>query len=161
MTHPAGELATASQHPTLAVVALVVTVVGLYVVVPGALAVWLRWRRRRKLRCCPVCGAAAIREVDCEAISIFAVRARVRCGQCETWRSLDSTPAEQRSHARRLDRDRRRIRGQALRLEARRRSLDVRAFITELQAEIAGADDFLARTCPPRTPTRRPGDARG
>jgi hypothetical protein len=101
---------------------------------------------RRRLRRCPVCGARAIRAAGYREIDVIQTRAALQCGQCGLWRRLNVTRAEQHSHDRRIERDRRRMRRTMLRLETERSSLEVRAFVTALRADVEGADDFLAVT---------------
>ena len=88
------------------------------ILVPTALGLRAHWRARRELRRCPICNADAIRETSCHEVNVLMVRVVMQCGQCGTWRRLERTPAEQRSHDRQLKRDQRRIRSQMVRLEA-------------------------------------------
>jgi hypothetical protein len=144
----------AAGHAPPAVTVLAATVLALTVLVPVAMVVLSTWASRRKLRGCPLCRAQAVRTYAAETAQLGQLRVSLQCGQCGTWRRVLTDGIDQRAHARRLERDRRGIRTDMLRLEAERRWLDMRAFIALLRSEIVGAEDFLART-------RAPVPARG
>ena len=147
MTRPtADSAAAASGHAPPAVVVIVAAVVVLALLVPFALAIRANRRERRALRLCPVCGDGAIRETTGEAITVLQTRVVLQCGQCGTWRRLTTSSDEQRAHTRRLERDQDRIRRQATCLEKHLLRLEFLAFAAELQRDVAGAEDFLART---------------
>jgi hypothetical protein len=119
VTHGTGEAAAAAAHNGRPVLALLVSaLVAVGVLVPVALGLRAQWRARRELRHCPICNADAIREATCHEVNVLMVRVVMQCGQCGTWRRLTRTPAEQRSHDRRLKRDQRRIRSELVDLEA-------------------------------------------
>ena len=88
----------------------------LFVLSVRAARVDQRWLRR-----CPSCGARAVREARYHEIDVLQTRVALECGQCGLWRRLKVTRAEQHSHTRRLERDRRCIRKAAVRLESGRR----------------------------------------
>ena len=152
MTRPTGESAAAATgHASPTVAMIIAGVVVLAMLVPLALAVRSHRRARRRLRSCPVCGGGAIRETTGEAITVFETRVVLQCGQCGTWRRMITSPDEQRAHGRRLERDQNRIRRDAACLEKHLRTLEFLAFADELRADIAGAEDFMARTRAART----------
>ena len=97
----------------------------------------------------PVCGDSAVRNTGSESVGFVESEVALQCGQCAAWRRLVVNQGDERAHARRLRRERRRIRKLMLRLEAERRALDMHAFIGLLRADILGAQDFLAVTRPP------------
>ena len=161
VTRAYGDFAsTAPGHAPPVVVALACGFLVVCALLPLLLVMRCAWSARRSLGGCPVCGGHAVREGDAERLGFVDARVSLQCGQCGVWRRLVVNQADQRAHTRRLARDRRRIRGSLLRLEGRRRELEMRAFILRLRAEIAGAEDFLAITCPPPSawPARRPHD---
>jgi hypothetical protein len=147
--------ATAAGHAPTIIVVLACGFLVVCALVPLLLVARCAWSARRALSGCPVCGGHAVREGEAERLRFADAQVSLQCGQCGVWRRLVVNQADQRAHTRRLARDRRRIRGSLLRLEGRRREHEMRAFIRRLRSEIAGAEDFLAITCPP--PGVRPG----
>ena len=150
--------ATGHAPPIVAILAgaflVLCTVLPLLVVVRSACCA------RRRLRACAVCGDRAVRDCGRERVSYFEAMVMVQCGQCGTWRRLVVNQTDAQAHTRKLERDRERIQKLMGRLERSRRELDIRTFITLLRSEVAGAEDFLAVTCPPARPLRhrrRPG----
>jgi hypothetical protein len=115
----------------------------------------------RNLRRCPRCHARAVRATGYREIDVLQAMVALQCGQCGVWRRLQVTRVEQRTHSRRVERDRRRIRRTMARLESERRSRDILTFVTVLRSDIGGAEDFLAMTCAPRAFARRPRYPRG
>ena len=144
MTLP-GLAATASNSdPAVALAILSALALGMAVLVGLGLRIVIR--DRRALRFCPRCGADAIAEEAVEGVDVIQVRAVVRCGQCGTWRRLLTTRSEQEAHEHRLEQHRGYIREGVGRLDAERSVYEIGAFITVLRSDIAGAEDFLART---------------
>jgi len=94
---------------------------------------------------CPVCGSDAIRDVRVEPVDRPLVQCLVRCGQCETCRSLFDTGRAVRRVERRLRRKRRRDRRRIAR-EARawRTGVALEVWLVGLAAEravVVGDDD--------------------
>jgi hypothetical protein len=140
-----GLAATASNSdPAAALAILSSLVLGMAVLV--GLGLRIVTRDRRALRFCPRCGADAVAEETVERIDAIQVRAVVRCGQCGTWRRLLTTRTEHEAHEHRVEQHRGSIREGIGRLEAERSTYEIGTFITVLRSDIAGADDFLART---------------
>jgi hypothetical protein len=140
-----GLAATASNSDPAAALAVIgALVLGMGVLI--GLGIRIVLKDRRALRFCPRCGADAIAEAAVEVVDVIQVRAAVRCGQCGTWRRVMTTRAEQEAHAHRLDLHRRYIREGVGRLDAERSADEIDAFIALLRSDIAGAEDFLART---------------
>jgi hypothetical protein len=150
VTHPheqSASAAAAHAPPIFAVLAGAFLV--LCTILPVLLVARSAWSARSALRECPVCGGRAVRDGETEYVGFIETQVTVQCGQCGIWRRLVVNPNDERAHARRLARDRRRIRRLLARLEAARREIEIRGFIGRLQTEIGGADDFLATTRPP------------
>jgi hypothetical protein len=84
---------------------------------------------------CPVCGSDAIRDLRVEPVDHPLVHCLVRCGECETCRSLFDTSRAVRRVERRLRRKRRRDRRQIAR-EARacRRGVALEVWLVGLAA---------------------------
>jgi len=150
----------AVQHASPAVTVLAASLLALVTLLPVLLVWRSAWLGRRKLRACPVCGGNAVREAGAEGISYTQARVWLQCGQCATWRRLETNRTDHHAHERRCKRDRRRIGKRLRQLETQRRAGEIYAFIARLRSEIVGAEDFLAGTCPPR-PALRPRHARG
>jgi hypothetical protein len=106
---------------------------------------------RAALRRCPACGSTGVRATRSEPIDLFDVRVHVQCGQCGAWRRLRARRERQHGHTRAVARDKRRIEKDARRLARRRAVAELRGFAAVIRAEIVSADDFLARTTPPRS----------
>jgi hypothetical protein len=148
------------QHTSPAVAVLAGTLLALVTLIP-ILIVWRSaWSARRKLRACPVCGDRAVREGGAEGVSFTQARVWLQCGQCATWRRLQTNRNDHHAIERRLKRDRRRISKRLRQLEAARRAREIYAFIARLRSEIVGAEDFLAGTRAPR-PVRLHRHAQG
>jgi hypothetical protein len=92
------------------------------------------YRRRTKLRWCPVCAAESVSAWRSDDVG-DGVRARVRlrCAECQTWRELVATVWAVDAYERRLERQRSQIEAALLRLEHDRRVAETRAFIAELR----------------------------
>jgi hypothetical protein len=146
--------AAAAGHgpPLVAVLASAFLVVCM--LAPTAVVICSARRARLALRFCPRCAGAAVRYSISEGTGLVESTVVLECGQCGTWRRLIVNEADARAHARRVRRQQRSIHRLMLRLEADRRALECHAFIALLRSHIAGADDFLAVTRPPR-PQRR------
>jgi len=148
---------TASAHPgidhhggdpLLAVLWLVL--MGCLIATPFAWLLRTRARGRAALRRCPACGSTGVREEGSEPLDLFDVRVAVQCGQCGAWRRLRTHREWFHGHTRAVARDKRRIARDARRLDHRRAVAELRGFAAVLRSEIVSADDFLARTAPPR-----------
>jgi len=100
---------------------------------------------RCTLRLCPLCSAIAVRAVVAEELAPGRLRLHMQCGQCGVWRRAAVSDADLERHERALERDRRRLGSQALRLAARRARRGRGEFRRALRSEIVGADDFVAR----------------
>jgi hypothetical protein len=139
--------------PTAAIVVGSVLVLAMLLVV--ALNARSAWRDRRGLKVCPRCGAGAVRRVRCEPLAPRLTRVAIECGQCAAWRQVAVENDVWHGHRRRLARDRRRMARRARRAETARSVAECRIFTALLHAEIAGPEDFLARTRPPVSARRR------
>jgi hypothetical protein len=115
-------------------------------VMVAALRVAAVRNRRDPLLHCPICAGDAVTVLEHETVDEILAKVEVRCGDCGTWRRLVTTRGSARLHELSLERHVRAIRKQADRLERDRVPADADAFLTALRSEIAGADDFLART---------------
>jgi hypothetical protein len=157
VTHGAGHQVESTIHhgpPTLVVLLAVA-----FVLILLAMSLFLARSAigaRRRLRTCPVCLGDAIREHVTLSINVIEVWTWLQCGQCGTWRRMQTCRSSEHAHGRRVQRDRDRIRALVRQLEAERRVHDVHAFIRLLHTEIVSADDFLAGTRPPASRRRRP-----
>ena len=105
----------------------------------------------RRLRCCPICRADAIRDVRAETIDTASTRVWLQCGACATWRRVVTTQTALTWEVRTFERDRRLISDQAQRLSVERRERAVEAFAATLERDIVGADDFVMLTLRSRT----------
>jgi hypothetical protein len=128
----------------------------LAMLLPLALAARAAFEGRRALRTCPRCGARAVRRAGWEQIAPRLTRVTLECGQCSVSRRMLVEADQRRAHARRLERDRRRLARRLARATAVRKLAECRAFVALLHSEIVGAEDFLACTRPPAPPRRRP-----
>ena len=105
---------------------------------------------RAALRRCPACRSTGVRAAASEPLDLFEVRVHVQCGQCGAWRRLRTRREWLHGHTHALARDKRRIAKDARSLARRRAVAELRGFAAVLRSEIVSADDFLARTTPPR-----------
>ena len=144
MTLPGLAATASSSNPAAALAVLSALALAMAVLVGLGLRVVIK--DRRALRFCPRCGADAIAAEAVEVLNVIQVRAEVRCGQCGTWRRVLTTRAEQEAHAQRLELHRSSIRERVGHLEAERSANEIGEFIALLRSDIAGAEDFLART---------------
>jgi len=146
------------QGPPIAAV-IVALVLTLAMLVPVVYVARRSHHARRTLRTCPRCGTRATCDVTHAQVSATATRVAVQCGQCALRRRVVVEDSDRDVLHRRLERDRRAMGRQLRRLEANRRTSEIRGFIALLRSDIGGADDFLAHTRPPATPpARTPGD---
>jgi hypothetical protein len=148
---------TASAHPAtghhggdLLLTVLWLVLMCCLIAAPFAWLLRTRVLGRAALRRCPACGSTGVREEDSEPLDLFEVRVRVQCGQCGAWRRLRTHREWFHGHTRAVARDKRRIARDARRLDRRRAVAELRGFAAVLRSEIVSADDFLARTAPPR-----------
>jgi len=116
------------------------------VAIVAALRVAACRRRRDPLLRCPVCAADAVSVLERDAVDEVLAELEVRCGDCGTWRRLVTTNGSARLLELSLERHSRAMRQLADRLERDRVPVDADEFVTALHSEIAGVDDFLART---------------
>ncbi|WP_028066793.1 hypothetical protein [Solirubrobacter soli] len=122
-----------------------------------AAALWSKLARvaaHRRLRSCPLCRADAIRDVRAEAIDTAKARVWLQCGECATWRRVETTHHAFTWEVKTFERDRQLISDQAQRLCVERRERALEAFVATLEHDVVGADDFIALTL--RSPTARP-----
>ena len=130
--------------------ALWLATVGCAIAMPIAWMLRSRARGRAALRRCPACRSTGVRAATSEQLDLFDSWVHVQCGQCGVWRRLRTRHEWLHGHSRALARDQRRMSGDARRLARRRAVAELRGFVAVLRAEIVSADDFLARTTPPR-----------
>jgi hypothetical protein len=126
-------------------IAIALVVLALLVIQAARRVIAVR-NRRAPLWQCPVCAADAVSALEREPVSEVLARLEVRCGDCGTWRRILTTQGSARLLERKLERHASALRKLADRLERDRAVDDADAFLTTLRSEIAGADDFLART---------------
>jgi hypothetical protein len=122
-------------------IAFPLVVLAVLVIVAAVRVAALR-KRRDPLWHCPICTCDGVSALEREPVSEFLARLEVRCGDCGTWRRILTTTGLARLLELKLERQVRALQDLADRLE--RDGAD--AFVTALRSEIAGADDFLART---------------
>jgi hypothetical protein len=67
----------------------------LLMVPPLTVAALAHYRVRRTLRRCPLCAATAVRVLEREQSDRLRAWTQVQCGQCGTWRRLQTTHARQ------------------------------------------------------------------
>ncbi len=146
MTFLAAETAHHAPPPVVIAIGLALMLAMLLAVL---LSVRCAWKDRRELRGCPRCGARAVRRARGEQIAPRLTRVALECGQCSTWRRIVVEDDVWRGETRRVERDRQRLARRVRRAEAVRGLAECREFAARLHSEIAGAEDFLARTRPP------------
>jgi transcription elongation factor Elf1 len=114
----------------------------------------IRGRRTqlRTLRRCPRCAGGAVRALESFGIDETRVQVCVECGECGLRRRLVVSPGDLRELVQRLERDRRWIATCAGVMARDRTRQDFERFMRELRDDVAGADDFVARTGRRRPP---------
>jgi hypothetical protein len=78
------------------------------------------YRVRRMLRRCPLCAATAVRVLERDSGDTLRAWTRVQCGQCGTWRRLQTTHARFRAYRDRLARQQDGIRASIQRMQETR-----------------------------------------
>ena len=149
LVHAAAAHALTAHHGD-SPLALWLALIGVLVSAPLAWVIRAQAIARAALRRCPGCGSTGVRAAASDPIDLFDVRVDVQCGQCGAWRRLRTRRERLYGHTRAVARDKRRIERDASRLARRRAVAELEGFAAVLRSEIVGAEDFLARTTPPR-----------
>ena len=106
------------------------------------------WRATRQPECpqapqrCAVCGSDFVHPVEWHEVDESHMWARLRCGQCETWRDDVFADDVLDGYERKLDRDAGEIAAAAERLHAEWRTIEADAFAAALDRGLIDAADF-------------------